>query len=541
MIQTFKKIWTSETNGVTTAAIIIASASFASRVIGVLRDRVLASTFGAGSALDTYYAAFRLPDMLYNLLILGALSAGFIPVFAEYLATKSKDEAWKLVGHVISTLGTLLVFFCIVLFFIAPYIIPLITPGFDPEKMSTTIHLTRIMLLSPFFMGLSGIMGGVLQTTRRFFAFSIAPIFYNCGIIFGAVVLSQLCGIEGVAYGVIIGAFLHFFIQAIVAWPMGIGILPWPSFSNPGLHKISLLMAPRTIGLAISQVNLVFLTGFASYLSAGSVSIMNLANNLQSFPVGIIGVSYAVAVFPLFALSATKKDVTAFLHHLEHTVRKILFIIIPITVLFLLLRAQIVRLVLGAGSFDWDDTVRTANVLGIFVISLPAQALIPLFARAFYAYQDSRTPLISILCAELTNVLIAFFSYRTFGVLGLASAFTISSWVNVGLLYSMWIHTHPALRPRFLWFVLLTSVASSAMLIVGYACRQIVGTIYPLHTFIQVALQAITATMAGCGMFLFIAHILRIEEMGEMMHAIRRLRMKSDIPIAGAEEVQGIS
>lgn len=540
MLKRIKSLWNGEAHNVTVAAFIIGGASVASRAVGLLRDRVLASHFGAGNELDAYYAAFRLPDAVYNLLILGALSAGFIPIFTEYRERRGKEAGWQLVGQVLSTVGAVLAVCCVSLAIIAPWLVPLVTPGFSQEKMQLTIQLTRIMLLSPFVMGLSGVLGGVLQSTRRFFAFSLAPVFYNLGIIFGALVLSNTFGVSGVAWGVIVGAILHFTVQALVVWPMGVGRLPLPSFSSEGVRRILKLMAPRTIGLAVSQMNLIFLMAFASYLSAGSVAVMNFANNLQSFPVGIIGISYAVAAFPLLASAASRKDREGFTRQFEGTARKILFLIIPMSAVFLLLRAQIVRLALGAGTFDWDDTIRTADILGIFALSLPAQALVALWARAFYAMQDSRIPLYASLISEAVNLCVAAATFRIYGVAGLAMAFTLSSWVNVCCLALVWAKRHADMMPKLILSTAKVVVAVAAFCIVAYPVRQLIGTWYPLRTYVQVAVQALAAGGSGILAFILVAAVLRIPEFGEVMRIVKRRGSRAMVPVAGAEEAQGM-
>src|SRR3989338_8752347 len=228
MFKFFSRLWNGETESVTTAAFIVGAAALASRLVGVLRDRVLASTFGAGDVLDAYYAAFRVPDFLYNLVILGALSAAFIPVFTEYLEKRERREAWRLAERVLSVVGATMGVLCLVLFFAAPAVIPLTVPGFDAEKMALTVSLARIMFLSTFFLALSAVMGGVLQATRRFAAFSLAPVFYNVGIILGVLLFVPNMGPVGLAWGVVIGAILHLATQASVARKAGLERIPLP-------------------------------------------------------------------------------------------------------------------------------------------------------------------------------------------------------------------------------------------------------------------------------------------------------------------------
>ncbi|MFH0987796.1 MAG: lipid II flippase MurJ, partial [Parcubacteria group bacterium] len=303
----FKRLMSLKTNSITSAAIIIAAASLLSRILGVVRDHVLAARFGAGNELDIYYAAFRIPDFVYNIVILGALSAGFIPIFVGLFKSDSSDkyhdnhEAWDLVNNAINIVGIFSVVICLILAVLSPWIIPLITPGFGGDKMLATVALTRIMFLSPILLGLSGIIGGVLQSTKRFLMFSLAPVMYNVGIILGAIFLVKPFGLMGLAYGVILGALMHLLIQLPTAFSIGFRYHPIFNLKDNNFLRIVRMTGPRLLSLASSQINLTIITILASTLAAGSLAVFNLSNNLQSFPVGIIGVAYAVAVFPILS------------------------------------------------------------------------------------------------------------------------------------------------------------------------------------------------------------------------------------------------
>ncbi len=541
MFKKISKLWNGETNGLTAAAVIIGAAALAADVVGLLRDRTLAATFGAGSTLDAYYAAFRVPDFLYNLVIVGSLSAGFIPVFAEYLETREKRDAWKLAEQVVSVVGATMAVACALLAMFAPVIIPLTVPGFSGEKLALTIRLGRIMFLSPFFLGLSAVMGGVLQATRRFVAFSLAPVFYNVSIIFGAVVLVPRIGVEGLAWGVVLGAFLHFAVQASVAVRLGMGVIQWPSFRSEGVRRILKLMLPRTAGLAVSQLNLVILLVFASMLPTGSVAVFNFANNLQSFPVSLIGISFAVAAFPLLTQAVSRKNREAYIHTLDSAARKIMFFILPATALFFLLRAQAVRLALGAGAFSWSDTIRTATVLGILLASLLAQSLVPLLARAFYAYQNTWTPLWIGLVSELANIGLALALIKNYGIAGLAVAFSVATYVNGILLFWMLERRYGRIDKRpFASSTAKTLAASFAIILVGYPIRQWLGTVFTLRTFWEVALQAGAAGFVGVCAFFLVAWLLKSPELAELRVSINRRLFRHGPPVSGAEEAQGV-
>ncbi|MCB9799000.1 murein biosynthesis integral membrane protein MurJ, partial [Candidatus Nomurabacteria bacterium] len=387
-----KRLVSLQSKTITGAAIVLAAASFVSRVIGVIRDRIFAHSFGAGDVLDVYYAAFRIPDIVYNLVIVGALSAGFIPIFLKAY-TKNKKEAWEMTNSLIHILGLALILVCALLYIFTPQLMHLVVPGFDDEKLSQTVILTRIMFLSPLLLGLSAIVSGVLQSLKSFFVYSLTPIVYNLGIIFGTVALVPHFGIVGLAYGVIIGACFHLLIQIPTLFAHGYRYQCLLNVKNRYLIDIGKLMIPRILTLGTVQLNLLVITILASTLGTGSVSAFNFANNLQHFPIGLIGISFAVAAFPVFSKLFAEENQEAFISHIVTTVKQILFFILPLTLIFLLLRAQIVRILLGSGAFDWGDTIMTANALAFFSLSLFAQCLVPLLIRAFYAMHNTWIPL----------------------------------------------------------------------------------------------------------------------------------------------------
>lgn len=539
MLKFIKRLWNGETDGLTAAAFLIGAASLASRLFGILRDRILASSFGAGDLLDAYYAAFRIPDTLYNLIIIGALSAGFIPVFTEWYERKGRDDAFRLAEKVLSVILATLTAAVVILFVAAPILVPLIAPGFAGEKLETTIWLTRLMLISPVFLGMSAVMGGILQSRRRFLAFSLAPVLYNIGIIFGAWFLAPHLGVYGVGIGVILGAFLHFITQASVAFSLGLRRLPRPDFKDAGIRRIIKLMIPRTLGLAVTQLNLIVILALASTVGVGSVAVFQLAQNLQSFPLGLFGISFAIAAFPLMAEAAGRKDDEAYKDALGNASRKIFFLMIPTMALFILLRAQIVRIILGEGFFDWDDTIRTADVLGWFAVSLFAQGLVPLFMRAFYALQEVKTPILITAGAEIFSIILALLLKGPFGIAGLAMAFSASAAIQIFLLALHLRKRKGALgEGEFALSALKVVAATFALCAVAFPIRQLVGTIYPLRTFLQVFMQALLSTLGGLSAFLVVAWLLRSPELEEMAHAVkRRLWRKVDLT-EGVEEAK---
>jgi putative peptidoglycan lipid II flippase len=535
-----KRIWNGESKTITSAALLLGGASLVSKILGVIRDRVLAGTFGAGDTLDAYYAAFRLPDTIYGLLVLGALSAGFIPIFTDYLMRRedeSHEAAWRLANELLGIFGAILLGATALMSLLAPVIVPAITPGFHGDKLELTIALSRVMFLSTFLLGLSAVMGGVLQGTKRFFAFAIAPLFYNLGIILGALFFVRLWGPMGLAVGVVLGAGLHLASQYLPVSGLGFKLKPRLHASDGGIKNIAKLSAPRVLSLAVTQLDLTIATVIASTLAAGSVSVMNFASNLQSVPYSFIGVSYAVAAYPSLSRLAVKEDRVRFIENVNGVVRQILFFAVPAAIILLLLRAQVVRVVLGTGRFDWTDTVATADALALFAISIAFQSVSPLLIRAFYALKDSSTPLLVGLIAVGADIIGNITLSKTLGVPGLALAFSISSGIQVALLWVMLRLKIGTLNESTLVRSLakLTVAALPMALAIQFA-KNILGGLVNMETFLGVAAQLIGAALVGLAVYFGAAVLLRSEEAKSFLAAVKRRVGIRELPVVAADE-----
>ena len=533
-----RRLLNGQSKTITSAAIIVGAASLASRFLGIIRDRILAGQFGAGDILDTYYAAFRIPDLIFNLLVLGALSAGFIPIFTQYFYGDElqKKKAWQIANEILNILIIGLLVLCVFLFIFAPQLMSLITPGFNSEKMVMTVLLTRIMFLSPILLGISSVLGGILQSMRRFFVYSFAPIFYNLGIIFGALVFVRWWGVVGLAYGVVLGAFLHLLVQIPTCTYLGYRYQFIFNFKDEAIKKIGRIMIPRTLTLAINQLNLVVITIIASTLAAGSLAVFNLANNLQTFPVGIFGISFAIAAFPTLSALAIKDNKKEFIHSFSNTSREILFFIIPASALLLVLRAQIVRVILGSGNFTWEDTILTIDTLAMFTFSLFAQALIPLLIRGFYAFHNSLTPFILGLISSLLNIILSLILIKPFsffnsnfnlGVSGLALAFSISTILNFILLWiGLRIKTGTLDEKQIIWSIFKISIATLAMAIITQFMKFGIEPYFGTRTFIGIFLQGLIAGLVGIAVFIVVGLALKSQEMITFVNSLRRRMFK---------------
>lgn len=529
---------------ITGAAAVIAFSSFVSRILGLFRDRVLAGEFGAGPELDIYYAAFRIPDFIYNLLIFGSLSAAFIPLFATYLTSPNdRSEGFRFANVVLST-GVVIVLpiVCAGILF-APIITKLfVAPGFSQEAQATTVLMTRIMFLSPVLLGVSGLVGSILQSFRRFFVYSLAPIFYNIGIIAGALFITPYLGVIGLAWGVVLGAFLHLLIQLPSLYGLGFAFRFLPNFKHEMLKTFVRLMAPRSLNLFIVQLNLIVVTIIASHLASGSITIFNFANNIQSFPVGIIGISFAVAAFPTLAQHIANGEKEKFIESLAKAMNEILFFILPLTVLIIALRAQIVRVLLGTGAFNWEDTIMTFETLGLFTVSLFAQSITPLLLRAFYAVKNTTIPLLISIGTLLLNVALSMYLvfFKSLDVQGLALAFSLSSIVGLILL---WIALRLYVGYLRDWSIMVSSlkiiVSSIAMVPFIQFAKRITAGVLSTDTFVAIFLQGALSLIVGVLVYLTVSFLLRSEELSVLYATLRRhlIRMRAGVDISEGREV----
>ncbi|RJO59756.1 murein biosynthesis integral membrane protein MurJ [Candidatus Parcubacteria bacterium] len=514
-----KQLWQKLSTTILGGAIVIGFTGVASRILGLVRDRMLASTFGGGGALDPYFAAFKLPDFVFNVLVLGALSSSFIPVFVSYLkrAEKNpelKDEAWCVANSILNLLLIVLIGLGILFFIFADFLVPLIAPGFSGEKLQTTIQLSRIMLVAIVFFGASNIVSAILNSFKRFMAFALAPVLYNLGIIAGIVFFVPRWGITGLAYGVVLGAGAHLLIQVPSVLRLGFRYMRILKWRHPGVKEVGRLMLPRTFGLAVNQIDQLVSTIIASSLAAGSLTQLNFANNLQNFPINVFGVSLAIAVFPVFSEAFASQNLPAFKAHFSKTIRRLLVVMIPTSVLLLVLRAQIVRVVVGARAFDWNATYLTAQILGFFTLSIFAQALIPILARSFYALKDTATPVKVGILAVIVDIALAVYLAPRLGIIGVALAFSISSLVNMSFLYYLLRRRLGDLDDAHIARSCVKIVIASLFAgVSAWAALRFAALGVDMRTLVGIFLQGLTAGIFGILVFLITASLFKVEEM----------------------------
>ncbi len=414
MVKRFFSAMGREIRGLHEAAYVLAIFALLSSVLALFRDKLLAYTFGASHSLDIYYAAFRVPDFIFALIGSLVSASILLPFFIDSFG-RSHEEGKSFSDAIFTSFFMVVVFISIIIFIIAPWLVPFILPGFahDPA-LPQLISAMRIMLLSPIFLALSNLFSSLTQMRHRFLVYALSPVMYNLGIILGVFLLYRWIGLSGLAVGVAIGAFLHMGIQLPFLsheklLPKFTTNLQWSKIKH-----ILLTAFPRTLTLSANELAEFIFISMASLLTAGSISIFNLAFNLQSVPLALIGVSYSSAVFPTLSRLIYEKNTDAFLQKMITAARHIVFWSMPITILFIVLRAQIVRVILGAGKFDWNDTRMTAAMLALFIISTVGQSLIVLFVRAFYAEGKTAKPLLINIISACTIIVLGFVLIHTF-------------------------------------------------------------------------------------------------------------------------------
>lgn len=506
---------------VTKAAVIVGVFSLLAKFLAIYRERLFGETFGQDRILDTYFSAFRVPDFITNLLVLSTLSVAFLPVFAGLL-TYDKKKAVKTANAVLNlaSLGVGAVSLLLLVF--SRQLTKILIPGFSQDYFEITLKLTRLFLLSPVIFAASTVFGGYLNANKKFLIASFAPLLYNLGIILGVIFLYPKFGIMGLGYGVIIGALAQLAVQISAAASGGFRWMPLLGLKDEATIKIAKLYLPRILAFDLSNVTLLLGSVLGSFLAEGSITALNQAYNLEAVPVGIFAYSLALAMFPPLSEYYALGDEKKFLQTLLKILRQLLFFMVPITVLMLLYRAYIVRLILGFGKFDWKDTVTTFTILGIFSLSLLTQSLTTVLSRAFFARQNTKIPVIVNIISIIFNLIFGAILGKTYGIYGLAAAFSISSVINACLLFIIMRrrlgrkNTSPVWLKNFdseLFSSLLKIVFSS--LFMGITCYIFIYALEPFFntkTAFGILAQSSASGALGVAVYLACGHALDLQE-----------------------------
>jgi putative peptidoglycan lipid II flippase len=556
MVKRFFNIFNREIKGLHEAAYLLAFFAFLSQILALVRDRFFASSFGAGHILDIYYSSFRIPDFIFATVASLVSISVLVPFIIEKFG-KSEEEGKRFVSSIFSFFSILIVFTSIIVFFLMPFLVSHIFKGISSQE--EIINMSRILLLSPILLGLSNFFASITQVGRRFLIYALCPLFYNIGIICGIFFLYPIFGIYGLAYGVIFGALLHLLIQIPFVVKSGLFKF-WPiSFDFNLIKSVVLISIPRTITLGMTQISTIVLLGIASFMKEGSISIFNFATNLQSVPLSIIGVSYSIAAFPTLSHFFTSGAKDKFIFHIVSGARHIIFWSIPISILFVVLRAQIVRTIYGAGEFSWSSTKLTAAALAIFALSVTAQSLVLLFIRGYYAMGNTKKSLYTSILTGIFSISFSFMFVKIFEgsimfryfvenlfrvddilgteVLMLAFGFTLAQIINCIILWITFGREFNSFSSTLLNTLFKSFSASIIMGFVAYIGLNIFDNIFNINTLIGIFLQGLCAGIMGIISAIVVLKLLKSQELSEIWETLHKKIWKTNTIVPEMSEM----
>lgn len=548
-----------EINGLHEAAYLLAIFAFMSQILGLVRDRLFASYFGPSEILDIYYASFRIPDFLFVVVIALVSTSVLIPLIVRHIDA-NKEEMSRLTDSMFSVLILFSIALSLLIFFGAEWILGKIVPDLVSGTYGKElVVMTQILLFQPIFLSISSLFSSIVQSYKKFAIYALTPIFYNLGIILGIVVLYPMFGIYGLTYGVVLGAIMHLAIQIPFAYSKG----ALPKFTLnidwQRVKEVFLLSVPRTIALASGQIVQIIFVSLAATMAIGSISIFNLSYNLQAVPLAIIGVSYSLAAFPTLSKHFSNGDSKKFIDYISKAAKHIIFWSIPVMVLFVVLRAQIVRTILGGGEFSWNDTSLVAAALAVFAVSVVAQSLIVLFVRGYYASGETKKPfIISVISTTITIVLAYVFislfktniDFRLFienllrvenipgtVVLMLPLAYTLGQIIQAIILWSSFDRSFESFSNR-LWKTVFHSVSGSIVMgVVAFACLKLFDDFLDINTFWGIFGQGFFAGIIGIFSGIIILVLLNNPEVKVVWKTLHKKIWKTKLIAAESEDI----
>lgn len=517
---------------------------FASRFLGLIRDRLLVHQYDSAQAA-VFFAAFRLPDLMFQLLIFGALSVAFIPVFSDVLHKDGEKEAFEFANNILNISLLLFGGIAIVAFIFVSPLNSLLVPGFSGEQKQTTDHLTQIMLLGQILLVIGSFFVGISQSFQRFIVPALAPLAYNIGVLIGILFLAPWFGILGVAYGVVIGAGLHVLVQMPLVNGLGFRYRFSLDFWNRGVRDVVKMMSIRNIGLAVEQINDSVSLALASLISYSSVTLITFAQHLQFVPIGLFGATMAQAALPVLSAARSRGEMDNFKSTLLTTIHQILFLTLPAAAILIVLRIPVVRLTFGAAQFSWIDTVLTGRTVALLALSIAAQSLIFLLVRAFFAIKDTRTPVLVSFVNVAINISLCWLFVQIWhlDVWSLGLAFSVSANVSLILLMVLLDRRLGGLDRRLLLgpaakMFLSAAVAAIALYIPIKALDQLV---FDTTRTVNLMLLTGIASAFGLGVYLFLVWLFKIRELETFLMLIKKLRRMKAKPNATemSDEVAG--
>jgi putative peptidoglycan lipid II flippase len=505
------------------AGLIVSIAFLASRILGYVRVVVITNQFGAGTQLDAYFAAFRVPDAIFQLVAAGALSSAMIPVLANLFSRNEEQRAWRVVSTVLNVMLLVLFSASVVVAIFAPQIVPIITPGFDAVATELTVRLTRIMLLSPILLALAAVASSVLNSRGRFGAAALAPSVYNIAIIVAAVFLGPSLGVDALAIGVVFGSLLHLGIQILPLLQEKFQLSFDVDLTDSSSRQVLLLMAPRAVGLGANQITFMVATMLATGVGVGAVTSYNIAWTLMQIPLGVIGFPLGIVLLPSLSRAVASGSARDFGRMIVRSVRLMLWIMVFVTAVGIVVRRQVVN-VLFVGLDDHALSL-TADTLSFLLLGLCGYSLVIVFARAFYSGHDTRTPVITAFFDMTTSIVIGIGTVGTLGLSGIALGLSCGTWAEATALgFLLWRRTpssglETVIRPFFVFAV----GALLAAVVAALGVRLTDSIIGPDPGRLGLLFQLTVAGGAGAIVYVLYTRLLRIPELEQTMSMARSL------------------
>jgi putative peptidoglycan lipid II flippase len=512
------------TRALARAGLIVTVLFLASRILGYVRTIAIAAAVPDVGALSPFFAAFRIPDFLFQLVAAGALSSSVIPVIAGLFATDQEARAWRVVSTITTLMLSGLVLLAGLVLLFTPELVGVITPGFDQAELAETTQLTRIMVLSPVFLAGGAIATSVLNARGRFAASALAPLVYNLGIIAGALFLVPVFGIPGLAYGVVLGALGHLLVQVPSVARLGARLRPHLDLRDDQARLALLLMIPRAIGLGAVQVVFLVMTSLASTLGPEALPVFTFAFTMLQIPIGIFGVPLGIVLLPSLAREAATGATATFARLLGRGLAILAYAMIGVTALGIVVSEDLVRLLFGVADISESAIEATAACLAVFLLGLTAHSLIAVLARAFYALQDTRTPVGAALVAVVVNIVVANLLVGPMGLNGLAAAIAVGAWLETVLLVVLLRRRTPDLGPdlRHLASVMVraTLVAVAGGLVAWAVDNALVGLWGEAPGYLLLTVRAAAAVAVGGLVIVAGSLLLRIGELGTITNVL---------------------
>jgi len=538
MVKRILGMLSKEVGNIHHAAYLIGFFAVLSQLLGLFRDRLFAYYFGAGQVLDVYYTSFKIPDFIFVSVASFVSISVLVPFVVERLKGDT-DVLRNFIGSLFSFFSLLMVGVSIIAYVLTPWLVHWLFPGISAqESYDQLVLLTRIALLSPILLGLSNLFASITQACKRFIIYAISPLLYNFGIIVGIVIFYPMIGIAGLAWGVVLGALMHLLIQLPFVYSHGLmPRLQW-KFDFSSIKEIVLLSAGRTVALSSSTIATVVLLGFGSLMSIGSIAVFNFSWNMQSVPLAIVGVSYSIALFPTISRFFSTGERAQFVEAMLTAARHIVFWSVPISALFVVLRAQIVRTILGSGNFSWSNTRLVAAALAVFSVSVVAQSLVLLFIRAYYASGRTKTPLLVNVFSGMVAIASSYGLWKLFlswpvfrffvesllrveGIPGtevimLPLGYSISMLLNLALFWYVFHREAPGFTRRLLRVFFQNFAGAMIMAVVAYLSLQWLSSIFDLNTVLGIFAQGFFAGILGIIAGVIVLRALESQELKEV-------------------------